>query len=223
MKILIVEDEPGIANFIRQGLEEEGYMVTVATEGKPALKLLFDEKFDLVILDWMLPDLSGPEICREFREKDAATPIIFLTAKDTVQDTIDGLQAGANDYIKKPFHFVELLERIKVQWRNRTTETEILQLGDIQIDLQKYEVTKAGTPVNLTQKEFQLLEFLVRNKGRVSERLIGNIPMHRRTGFECLDEATVGRRHVITHFHQEGSGSFVFVRYGQPCVNRLQE
>lgn len=170
MKILIVEDEPGIANFIRQGLEEEGYIVTVATEGKPALKLLFDEKFDLVILDWMLPDLSGPEICREFREKDAATPIIFLTAKDTVQDTIDGLQAGANDYIKKPFHFVELLERIKVQWRNRTTETEILQLGDIQIDLQKYEVTKAGTPVNLTQKEFQLLEFLVRNKGRVSER-----------------------------------------------------
>jgi DNA-binding response OmpR family regulator len=118
MRILLVEDEAGIVQFLQQGLEEEGYSITTAADGELGLQLLLNESFDLVLLDWMLPQKTGLEICKSFREKDKTTPIIFLTAKDTVQETIEGLQAGANDYIKKPFNFDELVERIKIHFRN---------------------------------------------------------------------------------------------------------
>ena len=170
MSVLIIEDEEGIASFLKQGLEEESFVVDVATEGGEGLVLALTGKYDILILDWMLPQKSGIEICTEFRKKFKDIPIIFLTAKDTVEETILGLQAGANDYIKKPFHFEELLERIKVQLRSKTEKLEELTLGTIKLNLNTHQVTKNNIEIPLTQKEFSLLEMLIRNKGKVCER-----------------------------------------------------
>lgn len=169
MRILLVEDEAGIVQFLQQGLEEEGYTITTASDGELGLKLLLNEHFDLVLLDWMLPKITGIEICKSFRELDKTTPIIFLTAKDTVQETIEGLQAGANDYIKKPFSFDELVERIKIHFRNSKV-TQILSLGPIEIDLNKHIVSSYKNEVNLTHREFELLHYLIKNKGTVCTR-----------------------------------------------------
>lgn len=169
MKILIVEDEAGIVQFLQQGLEEEGYEISTASDGLTAFELTQKEKFDLILLDWMLPKMNGLDVCKSIRIKDKITPIIFLTARDTVQETIEGLKAGANDYIKKPFSFDELLERIKIHFRNQT-EPEILKLGAIEIHIAKHLVIIEGTEVSLTQREFELLCYLVRNKGKVCSR-----------------------------------------------------
>lgn len=170
MKILIVEDEIGIANFLKQGLEEESFAVEVANSGKTGLEFALSGEFDLLLLDWMLPEMSGIDICTKFREKFKDTPVIFLTAKDTVQETILGLKVGANDYIKKPFHFEELLERIKVQLRDKTNETDELKLGAITLNLNAMSVFVNKEEVKLTQKEFALLELLIKNKGKVCTR-----------------------------------------------------
>lgn len=169
MKLLVVEDEPGIANFLKQGLEEEGFVVDVANAGKKGLELALTENYDLLILDWMVPEVSGIEICTQFRKQDPDTPVIFLTAKDTVDETIFGLKVGANDYVKKPFHFEELLQRIRVQLRNKQSE-EVLTLGSIELNPEAHQVYKNGEEISLTQKEFALLEMLMRNKGRVCTR-----------------------------------------------------
>ena len=170
MRILVVEDEPGIYNFLKQGLEEESYAVDVAEEGNKGLALALSGEYDLLLLDWMVPGLSGIEISRQFRKQYKETPIIFLTAKDTVDETIFGLQAGANDYIKKPFHFEELLERIRVQLRPKSGEHSIFTLGDITLNTTSHQVLKGDEEISLTQKEFALLEYLMRNKGRVCRR-----------------------------------------------------
>ncbi|MDE3742087.1 response regulator transcription factor [Maribacter polysaccharolyticus] len=170
MHILIVEDEPGIFNFLKQGLEEESYMVTIAEDGHKGLNLALSGDYDLLLLDWMVPGISGIEICRQFRKEFKDTPVIFLTAKDTVDETIFGLQSGANDYIKKPFHFEELLERIKVQLRPKSGEHSIFKLGEITLNTSTHRVLKNDEEVSLTQKEFALLEYLIRNKGRVCSR-----------------------------------------------------
>ena len=112
MRILVVEDEPGISNFLKQGLEEEAFAVDVTDNGKSGLELALSGNYDLLLLDWMVPGISGIELMRQFRKDFPQTPVIFLTAKDTLDETIFGLQSGANDYIKKPFHFEELLMRI---------------------------------------------------------------------------------------------------------------
>ena len=169
MKILIVEDEIGIIQFLQQGLEEEGYKITSASDGLKAYELIQKENFDLILLDWMLPKMTGIDLCKAIRVKDITTPILFLTAKDTVQETIEGLKAGANDYIKKPFSFDELLERIKIHFRNQN-EQEILTLGSIVIDEAQHRVLVNNVEVNLTQREFQLLSYLVKNKGKVCTR-----------------------------------------------------
>jgi len=169
MKILIVEDEIGIANFLQQGLDEEGYEVVVAYDGKKGLELAISQKVNIILLDWILPKMTGIEVCKAIRKTDTTTPIIFLTAKDTVQETIEGLRAGANDYIKKPFSFDELVERIKIHFRNQA-EPEILKLGQIEIHLSKYLVFSNGIEVSLTQREFELLCYLIRNKGTVCTR-----------------------------------------------------
>ncbi len=170
MRILIIEDEIGILNFLKQGLEEESYSVDIATDGNQGLHLALTENYDLLLLDWMIPGLSGIEVCRQFRKQNATVPIIFLTARDTVQDTIFGLQAGANDYIKKPFSFEELLERIKVQFRTKKGEHAVFQLGRIKLDTESHQVFKGGDEIFLTQKEFALLEYLLRNKNKVCRR-----------------------------------------------------
>lgn len=167
--ILIVEDEEGILQFLKQGLEEENYQISTANNGLDGYILFQKEKFDLVLLDWMLPKMTGLEVCEKIRETNTKTPILFLTAKDTVQETVEGLKSGANDYIKKPFSFDELLERIKVQLRDKI-EQEILTLGPIEINLQKHSVSIKKCEVSLTQKEFDLLTYLVKNKGTVCTR-----------------------------------------------------
>ena len=169
MRILIVEDEVGILQFLQQGLEEEGYTIETATDGEKVLELLTNESFDLVLLDWMLPKLTGLEVCKAYRLQNKTTPVIFLTAKDTVQETIEGLQAGANDYIKKPFSFDELVERIKIHFRNSVKE-QVLTLGPIEMDLSKHLVMVNNVAITLTHREFELLHYLVKNKGKVCTR-----------------------------------------------------
>jgi DNA-binding response OmpR family regulator len=170
MRILIIEDEQGIANFVKQGLEEESYVVDVANNGITGLNLALSTEYNLLLVDWMLPGKTGIEVCTEFRKENTTTPIIFLTAKDTVQDTIQGLRSGANDYMKKPFHFEELLERIKVQLRSKVGEHEKLTLGNITLDVSSHQIWKEEKEIFLTQREFELFEYLVRNKGKVCQR-----------------------------------------------------
>ncbi len=168
MHILIVEDEKGIVDFLKQGLEEEGFVISYATNGKDGLDMAITLPIDLILLDWMLPKMTGIEVCKSIR-LHKNIPIIFLTAKDTVQETIEGLKAGANDYIKKPFSFDELLERIKIHFRNNGSKT-ILTLGNITLDKNKFQVFVNEIEVALTQREFELLEYLIKHKGNVCTR-----------------------------------------------------
>lgn len=169
MHILIIEDEKGIVDFLQQGLEEEGYTISTAFNGEEGLKKAIELSIDLVLLDWMLPKMQGIDVCKNIRLEKINLPIIFLTAKDTVQETIEGLKAGANDYIKKPFSFEELLERIKIHFRTKD-EIKILTLGNITIDKSKFQVFVDNKEVSLTQREFELLEYLIKNKGQVCTR-----------------------------------------------------
>lgn len=170
MRILVIEDEPGISGFLKQGLEEESYAVDVAEEGKLGLELALTGDYDLLLVDWMLPGLSGIEITRNFRKSFSDTPVIFLTAKDTADEAVFALQAGANDYIRKPFHFEELLARIRVQLRTKSGEQVNFTLGPIVLYTENHRVEKDGKEIILTQKEFALLEYLIRNKGKVCRR-----------------------------------------------------
>ncbi|MGL4383794.1 MAG: response regulator transcription factor, partial [Flavobacterium sp.] len=154
---------------LKQGLEEEGYTVLVAYDGEAGLALALEQKVNVILLDWMLPKMNGIDICKAIRKANIQTPILFLTARDTVQETIEGLKAGANDYIKKPFSFDELIERIKIHFRN-TASNDILVLGNISIDPSKHQVLLGDQEVNLTQREYELLVYLIKNKGKVCTR-----------------------------------------------------
>ena len=170
--ILIIEDEPGIALFLKEGLQEESFAVDVANDGPSGLELatVNDGEYDLILLDWMLPGLSGIEVVRQLRKIASQIPVIFLTARDTVQDTVFALEMGANDFIKKPFSFEELLARVRVQLRGKQPENSRIIHGDLVMDLNTHQVFVENQDVSLTQKEFALLEFLLRNKGKVCTR-----------------------------------------------------
>jgi len=172
MRILIVEDEIAIANFISDGLKEEGFAVDSADNGRIGLQLALDNlsEYDVILLDWMLPGMSGIDICRAIRKTDQHIPIIFLTAKDTADDAVFGLESGANDYIRKPFSFEELLARIRVLMRTKQQEMTVFTAKDIELNVDKHTVYRKSQQVELTQKEFALLEFLLRNKGKVARR-----------------------------------------------------
>lgn len=172
MRILLAEDEISIAGFIKEGLEEEGFSVDVALNGRLGLEMAMDniDEYDLILLDWMLPGISGIEICRSIRKVNKMIPVIFLTAKDTVDDIVFGLETGANDYLKKPFAFEELLVRIRVLLRNREGEQNCFTVNNIELNTEVHGVTRNGKVVELTQKEFALLEYLLRNKGKVCRR-----------------------------------------------------
>ena len=169
MKIVVIEDEIGISNFLKQGLEEEGYEVLTAFDGQQGIDLVESNAVDLVLLDWMLPKVSGIEVCKTIRKTNQTVPILFLTAKDTVQETIEGLKAGANDYIKKPFSFDELVERIKVYFR-KNNHLEKLTLGSIVVNLSKHQILVDNIEVSFTQREFELICYLIKNKGVVCTR-----------------------------------------------------
>jgi len=168
--ILIAEDELEIARFLNQGLTEEGYKCLCAKNGIEAINVVKRENISLILLDWMMPKMKGIEVCRNLRNDDYKAPIIFLTAKDTVEDTIEGLKSGANDYVKKPFNFEELLARIETHLRLHFKIDEIISIADISINLSKYEVRKADQVINLTEKESNFLSHLFKHKGEVCSR-----------------------------------------------------
>jgi len=168
-KILIIEDEQGITSFLEGGLSEEGYEVVVAADGREGLKRYQECQPDLILLDWMLPKMDGIAVCNEIRRNDQQTPVLFLTAKDTVQDTVQGLRSGANDYIKKPFSFEELLERIRIHFRHEQ-EDEILKVEDIVVNKSTRQVWKGEQELTFTAREFDLLVYLLERRGRVCSR-----------------------------------------------------
>ncbi|NTU97159.1 MAG: response regulator transcription factor [Chlorobiaceae bacterium] len=170
MRLLIVEDEPGIVGFLKEGLEEEFFAVDIASDGKTGLYLAMTNDYDLMIIDWMLPALSGIELCRQLRKSGNVSPILFLTARDTIEDVVFGLEAGANDYIKKPFEFEELLARIRVQLRDRSSSDDTLNAGSLTLNASTHQVFCNKNDITLTPKEFSLLEYLLRNKGKVCTR-----------------------------------------------------
>ncbi|PJX24582.1 DNA-binding response regulator [Psychroflexus sp. S27] len=168
--ILIAEDEVGIAKFIKLGLSEEGYRCLVVKNGEDVFKVLEQNTVHIILLDWMMPKVKGIDVCKQLRHKKNTTPVIFLTAKDTVEDIIEGLRSGANDYIKKPFNFEELLARVETHLRLHYKIDEIIVLGDIQINISKHCVKKGDKKVLLTDKEFNFLTHLIRHKGEVCTR-----------------------------------------------------
>jgi len=170
MRILIIEDEPGIRDFLKQGLEEEGYSVDEAEDGNKGLDMALEGVYDLILVDWLMPGKSGIEVTRNFRKEFPHTPVIFLTAKDTTQEAVFALQTGANDFIRKPFQFEELLARIGVQLRTKTGEQTVFTLGPVHLYTDTHRVENNGEEVLLTLKEFALLEYLIRNKGKVCRR-----------------------------------------------------
>jgi DNA-binding response OmpR family regulator len=168
MKLLIIEDEKTIADSIKKGLELKSHVVDVANDGFDGFDLASNESYDVVILDRMLPGLNGVQICQKLREEKNNTPILMLTAKTEITDRVDGLDAGADDYLGKPFAFVELLARLKALSRRPKTVLESrLVVDGLELDTKNYEVIRSGEIINLSKKEFSLLEFLMKNSGRV--------------------------------------------------------
>ena len=167
----MVEDEAAIADFLERGLEAEGYSVTVASEGPDGLVEARSGNFDLLILDLMLPGMSGIEILKSFRKVDGTTPVILLTARTAVEDRVEGLDAGATDYIPKPFAFEELAARVRAHLRRPDQgEATTLTVGDIELNLLKRTVTRGGQEVNLSAREFDLLAYMMRHPGQVLSR-----------------------------------------------------
>ncbi|UCH85723.1 MAG: response regulator transcription factor [Candidatus Latescibacterota bacterium] len=172
MRILLVEDEVPLANRIKSVLKKERYQIEVAFDGSDGLDEALTETYDLIILDIMLPGMDGIEVLKEIREAGLKVPILMLTAKDKVQDKVSGLDAGADDYLTKPFAIPELLARIRSLLRRESDEkTSTLSAHNLEVDTAKGEVRRAGTPVKLTPKEYSLLELLLYNKNRVLSRL----------------------------------------------------
>lgn len=171
MRILIVEDEFKIANFIKKGLKEEGYIGDIVTDGKEALNLIYSNNYDLIILDLMLPSIDGISICSEIRKNNLNIPILILSAKDTVKDKVKGLDSGADDYLTKPFSFEELLARIRALLRGKgNKEVTKLKVDDLEMDLISRVVKRGDKEITLSTKEYSLLEYLMRNAGNVVTR-----------------------------------------------------
>ena len=171
--ICLVEDEQKVAAFISKGLEEHDYKLKVAKDGATAKSLLQNSEFDLLILDVMLPDINGIELCRQIRLNDNKTPILMLTALDQVHNKVSGLKAGADDYLVKPFHFSELLARIEALMRRQNVkpaEEHVLIFDDLKLDTWSSTAERAGTHITLTAKEFTLLELFMRHPNKVLSR-----------------------------------------------------
>ncbi|ELR71563.1 two-component system response regulator [Fulvivirga imtechensis AK7] len=174
MNILIIEDEVKVANHLKQGLEENGYQAHIAYDGAMGLKLYQQNKYDLILLDAILPGKNGFELCQEIRRSDIDTKIIMLTALGTTDDKVEGLESGADDYVVKPFDFRELLARIKVVCKRKPTPdrpSPSIKIADLELDLSKKVAKRNQQTIDLTAKEYSLLEFLMRNKGRVLSRV----------------------------------------------------
>ena len=171
MRILVIEDEEKIAKFVKRGLKEEGYAVDIASDGEQGHFMITSNEYDLIILDLMLPKIDGLTLCRKLRKEKYTSPIIMLTAKDTVKDKVTGLDSGADDYLPKPFAFEELLARVRVLLRKKDAKVPTqLKVGDLLMDLINHKVSRSGKEIPLTVKEYALLEYLMRNAGSIVTR-----------------------------------------------------
>ena len=178
MKVLVIEDEPKIAGALKKGLEQERFAVELALDGDDGLAAAEADDYDLILLDRMLPGVDGMEICRQLREQGKNVPILMLTAKDQVGDRVEGLNAGADDYLVNPFAFEELLARMRALMRRpATTHDAVLKVADLELDPVAFRVSRAGQSIHLSQKEFALLEYLMRHPGQVfsKEKLIDHV------------------------------------------------
>ncbi|MBP8190630.1 MAG: heavy metal response regulator transcription factor [Limnohabitans sp.] len=173
MKILIVEDEPKTGEYLRQGLNEAGFVADLAATGSDGLHLALHGEYDLVILDVMLPELDGWQVLASLRRRGLEMPVLFLTARDQVEDRVKGLELGADDYLVKPFSFAELLARVRTilrRGRGGGLDSNVLRVADLELDLLRRRVTRGGKRIDLTAKEFGLLELLMRRQGEVLPR-----------------------------------------------------
>jgi DNA-binding response OmpR family regulator len=178
MKVLIVEDEPKIAAAIKRGLRQERVVAEVYDDGEQGLAAALGDEYDAMILDRMLPSLGGLEICRRIREAGIKTPIIMLTAKSQIRDRVEGLDAGADDYLIKPFSFEELLARIRALLRRPQDACDnLLRVGDLTLNVTNFEVRRGKKRIKLSNTEFALLEYLMRNQGRIisKDKIIGHV------------------------------------------------
>src|SRR3989344_3357648 len=178
MKILVVEDEHRIASYIKKGLELKSNVVDVAHDGQEGYDLASSEGYDVIILDRMLPRMDGVSICKNLRSEGIHTPILMLTAKVEVAERVEGLDAGADDYLPKPFAFAELLSRVRALARRpKQLEQTVLAVGDLKLNTINYEVVRAGIKIDLSKKELALLEFLLRHKGKImsAEQIIEQV------------------------------------------------
>lgn len=170
MRLLVVEDEKRIADFLSRGLEGAGYAVDVANTGRAALDLIHTVEYDLAILDLMLPDMDGMQILQKIRNRKTGPPVLILSARGAVDDRVRGLEQGADDYLVKPFAFVELLARVRALLRRGQPLPDRLQVADLTLDCIRRRVSRAGEPIELAPKEFGILEYMMRNRGRPLSR-----------------------------------------------------
>jgi DNA-binding response OmpR family regulator len=171
VRLLLIEDDRKAARLLARGLQEEGWVVDVAATGEAGDELASVNEYDVVVLDWLLPDREGIQVCRDLRTRGLATPIVMLTARDAVDDRVTGLNSGADDYLTKPFAFAELLARIHaVLRRSALTRPVVLQVADLTLDPASHRVTRGGVPISLTPKEYAILEVLLRRAGQVVTR-----------------------------------------------------
>src|SRR5665213_3502455 len=170
MRILVVEDEKRIADFLSRGLESGGYAVDVANDGAAAIEMVHATEYDLIILDLGLPDMDGMAVLKKIRIRKTSPPVLILSARDAVDDRVRGLEGGADDYLVKPFAFVELLARVRVLLRRGQPLPERLQVGELSLDCIRRKVTRNGANIELAPKEFSILEYLMRNRGRPLSR-----------------------------------------------------
>ena len=194
MHVLIVEDEPEMAGLLARGLEEELYEVSLARDGKVALDLSSSREFDVILLDVMLPKISGLEVARQLRQREHETPLLMLTARDALPDIVKGLDAGADDYLTKPFSFQELLARMRaLVRRHEFRKKSVLEAGDLVLVATSFRAYRAGREIHLSLTEFRLLELLVRNAGRIVSRheILGTIWGHGRDVTENTLDAFV--------------------------------
>jgi heavy metal response regulator len=171
MRILVVEDEKKVSSFIKRGLEEERYEVEIANDGEEGVKMALEKTFDLIILDWMMPKKDGVAVLKELRDRRQSTPVLMLTAKDTVEDIVTGLDSGSDDYLTKPFAFAELLARVKALIRRSEMDRGAeLRFSDLRIDPVGHKVWRGEREIDLTAKEYALLEYFMRNPNQVLTR-----------------------------------------------------
>ncbi|MBM3760631.1 MAG: response regulator transcription factor [Acidobacteria bacterium] len=170
MRILVVEDEKRIADFLGRGLESAGYSVDIAPDGQTALDLVHATDYDLITLDLMLPEMDGMKVLEKIRNRKTNPPVLILSARGAVEDRVKGLELGADDYLTKPFAFVELLARVRVLLRRGQPTPEKLVVGELTLDCIRRKVTHSGENIELAPKEFSILEYLMRNKGRPLSR-----------------------------------------------------